>query len=119
MTRRARRLFQFVVIRDGMMRVDALAPRPARAPRIARRHRSHFVELSTLPPDPARPSIAPQAFLDKMSKFDSEQGRIGKSDRTGADKELNATAFENDVPWRNRPSRANVGFAAIKAKGWR
>ena len=57
----------------------------------------------------------PQVTVDKMAKFDKEHGAIKYNDKSHSNKELNDTAFENAVPWGRRPSKANVGFASIKA----
>ena len=58
---------------------------------------------------------APQAGVDKMGKFDKEQGAIKYNDKSHSNKELNDTAFENDIPWGRRQSKANVGYVSIKS----
>ena len=83
-------------------------------------HRHHFVESP--PPAPAPPPAAPAPQIgydkraDKLAGGDREHSRIAYNDRTAANKDINATAFENDSPWGRRPTRANVGFAAVKSK---
>jgi len=66
------------------------------------------------PPPIAQVSIAPQAHLDRLSKFDPEHGIIKHNKKVKFDRDVNAEAFSDD---RFDPAeRANVGFAAFKNK---
>ena len=130
---------QFISVRNGAWIVqDALPPRtlvpsrrplrepPERRPRVPHVHpRHHFNEPTPAQLAPFVPP-APPVFDKKalrrehdMAKGDREQGIMVHNARLAANKELNATAFEDETPWGGRPERANLGHSAVKSKGWK
>ena len=130
MTARAHHPQQFVSVRGGAWHVGGPESREmpakfyARDPLPARtiRHvppRLHFNEPSTLPPDPVAPSRAPLSAFDKMTRHDPEHGIIKYNNKLAMDRDVNAEAFASEGQGGKRAPRANVGYPAVKAKGWR
>lgn len=93
---------------------EVLAPAVLRAP--PRRDANEPQRIPSPEPYAAPP---PLHGVDKRAKFDKEHGIVRHNEKLRALKELNEAAFENDTPWANRPSRANVGYSAMKFKLWR
>ena len=134
----ARAPLQFISIRNGEWIVeDILPPRvlapskkqrraPERRPRVPHVHpRHHFNEpteaqlASFVPPTP--PSFDKKALrrAQEMAAGEREQGIMVHNGRLAANKEFNAAAFEDETLFGRRPERANLGHAAMKAKGWK
>lgn len=69
-------------------------------------------------PQDAGPVRNPQAAFDKLAKHDPEHGIIKYNNKILMDRDVNAEAFA-DSPRSRRPSRANLGYSAVKRKGWK
>lgn len=93
---------------------DSILPTVPRAP--PRRDANQPQRIPSPDPYAAPP---PLPGVDKRAKSDKEHGIVRYNEKLRALKELNEAAFENDTPWANRPSRANVGYSAMKFKLWR
>lgn len=78
----------------------------------------HFNEPSSAPPDPIAPSHAPLSAFDRLTKHDPEHGIIKYNNKLLMDRDVNAEAFGDD-PRSRRPTRANLGYSAVKRKGWK
>ena len=81
--------------------------------------RHHFNEPSRNSPDLVRPSVLQPMAFDKLSKHDPEHGIIKYNNKLLMDRDVNAEAFGGDDPHVRRPTRANLGYSAVKRKGWR
>lgn len=64
-------------------------------------------------------SRAQQAALDKIARGDKEQAHARFTDKGAFQKDINGAVLDYDAMIDRRPARANVGYAAVKSKGWR
>ena len=120
---------QLISVRDGAWIVETMLRGGAGEPEswLVRHNppQHHFNEPTAAqlaPFSPPEPPVFDKKALRReadMAKGDREQGIIVHNARLAASKELNATAFEDETPWGRRPERANVGYGAVKSKGWR